>query len=327
MNHLKKAAAVILAALIVSTNSVVGYAADFDKGDLNLDGVVDSNDAVLTLQASVDPEMLSVDSYYLADINSDGIVDADDAVLILRLSLAFSDYVEDHSDRHFGHHNNDYEYDDNDDYNDYDDYYYDDYDDNEDEYEDDYEDYSYESESYESKGTQVADMEGWSSAAIVEAVGPLFTEDQRKTGILASVSMAQFIIESGYGQSGLSINANNCFGIKGEPEAYRRSDDSPWDGVSVYSVSTKEYDYYGNAYYTYANFRKYDCMEDSIADHSRILITSEGDYGPRYQGIVGCTNYREAARIIYYGGYATDPGYVDLICSVIEYWDLTQYDL
>lgn len=311
MNHLKKAAAVILAALIVSTNAVVGHAADFEKGDLNLDGVVDSNDAVLALQASVDSQMLSVDSHYLADINSDGVVDADDAVLILRLSVAFSDYVEDRSDRHFGHDNNDYD--------DYDDYDYDD--------EDDYEDYSYESESYGSKGTQVADMEGWSSAAIVEAVGPLFTEDQRKTGILASVSMAQFIIESGYGQSGLSINANNCFGIKGEPEAYRRSDDSPWDGVSVYSVSTKEYDYYGNAYYTYANFRKYDCMEDSIADHSRILITSEGDYGPRYQGIVGCTNYREAARIIYYGGYATDPSYVDLICSVIEYWDLTQYDL
>ena len=52
------------------------------------------------------------------------------------------------------------------------------------------------------------------SAEVVTKVATLFTASQKQSGILASVSMAQFILESGYGKSELPQNANNCFGMK-----------------------------------------------------------------------------------------------------------------
>lgn len=49
---------------------------------------------------------------------------------------------------------------------------------------------------------------------VIVKVEPLFTADQKAKGILASVSLAQFILESGYGKSELAQNVNNCFGMK-----------------------------------------------------------------------------------------------------------------
>lgn len=294
MNHLRMTAALLLAAVSVSSCAVAAFADGETKGDFNGDGVVNSNDALLTLHASIEPDILDYTDLDRVDINEDGVVDASDAVSILRMSIDLEDEGDEDSDT----------------------------------VQFDQEDEPEQTDTYEQTPTftQVSDMKGWSAAEVVEAVGPLFTEDQRKTGILASVSMAQFIVESGYGQSKLSLEANNCFGIKGWQESTPRVD-CPWDGVSVYVISTKEYDSYGNSYYVDASFRKYACMEDSIADHSRVLITSTDGSKLRYEGVVGCTDYRKAAQIIKNGGYATSPDYVDLLCSVIEYWDLTQYDL
>ncbi len=308
MNHLRKIIAISLAAATLTAYAATAvYADDYKKGDLNMDGAVDSSDALLILQASCDSDEFSSLEYYLADFNDNDIIDSEDALLTLRKSASLDetdseDYVEENDE----------------DYNDY--INYEDY--------TDYEDYYQEEDTYITSGTQVADMEGWSAADVIEKVGPLFTEDQRKTGILASVSLAQFILESGYGQSKLSIEANNCFGIKGYKESTPRVD-SPWDGVSVYTISTKEYDSYGNSYYIDADFRKYDCMEDSIEDHSNVLINASYDGGIThlYEGIVGCTDYKKAAQIIYNGGYATSPDYVSYLCRLIEQWDLTQYDL
>ena len=64
------------------------------------------------------------------------------------------------------------------------------------------------------KGTQASALRNLSEADAIKKVGALFTADQKKTGILASVSLAQFILESGYGKSELAQNANNVFGMK-----------------------------------------------------------------------------------------------------------------
>lgn len=63
-------------------------------------------------------------------------------------------------------------------------------------------------------GLQAASLKDMEPTAVVAKVAPLFTANQRQSGILASVSMAQFILESGYGKSELAQNANNCFGMK-----------------------------------------------------------------------------------------------------------------
>lgn len=66
----------------------------------------------------------------------------------------------------------------------------------------------------ESTGLQAASLKDMESAEVVTKVATLFTANQKQSGILASVSMAQFILESGYGKSELAQNANNCFGMK-----------------------------------------------------------------------------------------------------------------
>lgn len=63
-------------------------------------------------------------------------------------------------------------------------------------------------------GMQARKFQNLTEAQVIAKDGVLFTADQKKTWILASVSMAQFILESGYGKSKLAQGANNCFGMK-----------------------------------------------------------------------------------------------------------------
>lgn len=78
--------------------------------------------------------------------------------------------------------------------------------------------------------------------------------------------MAQFILESGYGKSELAQNANNCFGMKTSLSGNSWSGSS-WDGKSVYTKKTQEQNDDGSMVMITADFRKYACVEDSIADH------------------------------------------------------------
>ena len=159
---------------------------------------------------------------------------------------------------------------------------------------------------------------------VIKKVGPLFTADQKASGVLASVSLAQFILESGYGKSELAQNANNVIGMKKSLSGNTWSGSS-WDGKSVYTKETQEWD--GSKYITItADFRKYDCVEKSIADHSAYLLGAKNGSKLRYDGLKDCTDYKKVVQIIKDGGYATSPTYVENICGIIEKWNLIQYD-
>lgn len=176
------------------------------------------------------------------------------------------------------------------------------------------------------KGLQASSLKNLSESEVVAKVGPLFTEEQKRSGILASVIAAQFILESGYGKTDLAQNANNCFGMKKNLSG-NTWEGSTWDGKSIYTKITKEC-YDGKTYVDVkADFRKYPRIEDSIADHSAYLLGAMNGSAKRYEGLKGCKNYRKAIQIIKDGGYATDPKYVDKICNIISKWNLTQYDL
>ena len=174
------------------------------------------------------------------------------------------------------------------------------------------------------KGLQAKELAAFSNEGVIRKVGPLFTADQKKTGILASVSLAQFILESGYGKSELAQEANNCFGMKKSLSGNSWAG-SMWDGKSIYTKKTKEQRSWGSETVT-AEFRRYGCVEDSIADHSAYLTGAKKGSALRYEGLKGCTDYRKAAQIIKAGGYATSTTYVERLCSIIEQWKLTQYD-
>lgn len=69
------------------------------------------------------------------------------------------------------------------------------------------------------------------------------------------------------------------------------------------------------------------CVEDSIADHSAYLLGAKNGNKLRYDRLKGCTVYKKAVQIIKDGGYATSLTYVEKLCSIIERWKLTQYDV
>ena len=175
-------------------------------------------------------------------------------------------------------------------------------------------------------GMQAREFANLTEAQVIEKVGPLFTADQKKSGILASVSMAQFILESGYGKSELALGANNCFGMK-KSLSGNTWDGSTWDGVSVYTKKTQEQNADGSYVTITADFRRYGCVEDSIADHGAYLLGAKNGNKLRYDGLKGCTDYKKAVQIIKDGGYATSLTHVEKLCSIIKRWNLTQYDV
>lgn len=175
-------------------------------------------------------------------------------------------------------------------------------------------------------GLQATELKGLNAKELITKIGPLFTADQKKSGILASVSMAQFILESGWGKSGLTQKANNCFGMKKNLSG-NTWPNSAWDGKSVVSMQTGEETDDGKAYTITAEFRKYNCIEDSIADHSAYLTGAKDGDKLRYEGLKGCKKYKAAAQIIKDGGYATSTSYVKALCDIIKEYGLTDYEV
>ncbi len=157
----------------------------------------------------------------------------------------------------------------------------------------------------------------------VSLLGEQASADMAKTGILASLTTAQGILESGYGKKELAVNANNIFGMKAELSGNNWPSD--WGG-QTYTKETNEQKPNGEVYTITAAFRKYESMAESIKDHSDYLAGAKKGNDLRYAGLVGERDYKKAIQIVKAGGYATDNNYVSKICSIIEKWNLTQYD-
>lgn len=175
----------------------------------------------------------------------------------------------------------------------------------------------------ETTGLRATSLKDLSESDVISKIGQLFTADQKASGVLASVSLAQFILESGYGKSELAQNANNCFGMKASLSG-NTWQGSVWGGEK-YSKDTQEFK--NGKYITVkADFRKYQNVEQSIADHSAYLLGAMNGGNPRYQGLKGCCEYKKAFQIIKDGGYATSPTYVEKLCAVVEKWNLTKFN-
>lgn len=173
-------------------------------------------------------------------------------------------------------------------------------------------------------GTQAYSLKGCAEAEYIEAVGKLYTEDEKKNGILACVSLAQSILESGYGQTDLAQIGNNMHGMKCRLSGNVWTG-TTWNGDSFYEKESPEVEN-GVTVMRKSQFRCYGSIEESIADHSAYLLNAPNGNKLRYAGLQDEADYRKAIRIIKDGGYATDPDYVDKIVDIIERWDLTRFN-
>ena len=173
-------------------------------------------------------------------------------------------------------------------------------------------------------GFQVADLSGLTEAERIEKVAPFYQESAKITGMLPSVGIAQFCLESGYGTTDLAVFANNVHGMKCSLSGNTWTD-SVWDGESKYGKYSPEV-YNGVTVQKYSEFRKYPCMEDSIADRAAYFIGAMDGSNKRYPDINKQTDYKAAIRIIKAGGYATDPDYEAKLVNLVERWELFRYD-
>ena len=132
----------------------------------------------------------------------------------------------------------------------------------------------------------------------------LAISEMGRSGIPASIKMAQACLESGDGNSTMARESNNHFGIK------CRGD---WSGKkSFYDDDEKN-----------ECFRKYETVEDSYIDHTNFLIST-----PRYTSLfqLSTADYAGWARGLKKAGYATDPVYDRKVIEIIEENQLWQLD-
>lgn len=135
--------------------------------------------------------------------------------------------------------------------------------------------------------------------------------EMHRTGIPASITLAQGMHESGLGFSKLAIHANNHFGIKCK---------SYWQG-KTYAHKDDDLDAKGNL--IESCFRAYDSVLDSYIDHSNFLVTT-AHYGPCFK--YDKTDYTNWAHSLKKCGYATDPNYAQKLIDKIEKYQLYNYD-
>ena len=124
-------------------------------------------------------------------------------------------------------------------------------------------------------------------------------------GVLPSVSMAQAIVESAWGQS---APGNNLYGIKGD-----------YNG-NYTMQSTQEY--YNGHYVTIQDkFRTYPDLATSVEDHGNFLAVN-----PRYSNLLYSKDYAYVCQMLQADGYATDPNYANTLISIISYNNLNRFD-
>lgn len=137
----------------------------------------------------------------------------------------------------------------------------------------------------------------------IEKYHTIAIKQQKIHKIPASIILAQGLLESSAGRSRLTLEGNNHFGIKCHD----------WNGEKIYHDDDEKNEC----------FRKYKHADDSYEDHS-LFLTSR----PRYQSLfqLKTTDYVGWAYGLKAAGYATDPGYAQKLISLIERYNLHQYD-
>ncbi|MBC2104559.1 glucosaminidase domain-containing protein [Listeria booriae] len=136
---------------------------------------------------------------------------------------------------------------------------------------------------------------------------------QDQEGILTSITLAQAILESNWGESKLATEGRNLFGIKGE---YQK------DSITM---PTQEFE--NNEWITIdAAFRKYPTWFESLDDHAALFLKGTSWDKTKYQGVIKAKDYKTAANALQKAGYATDPGYAEKLIELIEQRNLQAYD-
>ena len=144
----------------------------------------------------------------------------------------------------------------------------------------------------------------------IEQIGKAAVKYYPQYKILPSLTVAQAILESNWGRSGLSVDCHNYFGMKWVEGC----------GCDYKTYSTREQRSDGVYYTIQARFRKYPSLEAGIKGYYDFL-----QY-PRYKNLKGVTSYMDACKLIRLDGWATSLTYTNNLIKLIETYNLTKFD-
>jgi hypothetical protein len=145
-----------------------------------------------------------------------------------------------------------------------------------------------------------------STQSFINQIAPGAQEAMRKYGVLASLSIAQAALESGWGAH---APGNNLFGIKS----------NGWMGTTQVLTTTEEIN---NKTITIKDlFRAYASWAASIEDHALFLVKNS-----RYRNLIGVTDYQTVCNRIKADGYATESSYATSLITLIQKYKLYIYD-
>ena len=148
-------------------------------------------------------------------------------------------------------------------------------------------------------------------ADFIEMIGSAAVSFYSDYGILPSLTIAQAILESNWGRSGLSRDCYNFFGMKW----------SKGCGCDYKEYKTKEQKKDGSYITITARFRKYNSVSEGIKGYYQFLQYK------RYQNLKGVTDYNKACDLIRQDGWATSLSYAQNLKNYIKQYDLDDYDM
>lgn len=150
---------------------------------------------------------------------------------------------------------------------------------------------------------QIPEVKSFTAISYIERFKQIAIREMNNSGIPASITLAQGILESGNGGSQLALQGNNHFGIKCTPD---------WKGKTMLKDDDQKDDC----------FRVYKTPEESFMDHTEFLKRKR--YAPLFE--LDKNDYRGWANGLKNAGYATNPRYAELLISLIERYNLNRFD-
>lgn len=150
---------------------------------------------------------------------------------------------------------------------------------------------------------RVTEPKSYTPDSYIQRFSYIAIREMNNSGIPASITLAQGLLESGNGNSKLALEANNHFGIKCTTE---------WRGKTILKDDDQKDDC----------FRVYASPEESFIDHSEFLKRKR--YAALFE--LDKNDYRAWAIGLKSAGYATNPRYAELLISLIERYELNRFD-
>jgi hypothetical protein len=146
--------------------------------------------------------------------------------------------------------------------------------------------------------------QNYSKEEYIEKYKKIAVDEMKRSGIPASITLAQGMLESENGNSTLAYKSNNHFGIKCH---------KTWEGKKVYHDDDKNHEC----------FRKYPSPEDSYRDHTDFLVNTR-----RYEKLFDykSNDYKNWAKGLKKAGYATSRSYASDLIRIIEENELYRLD-